>query len=93
MPDCPCPCVCLTDLQGYFAGAPEAEREAADALMEREFSRLARMNVGAINDAIKQVRRAWTTLQCNDLYCFVTLRPGLVGKGLVSNTSSCQHCA
>ena len=43
-------------LQEYFAEAPEEERAAADALMEREFTRLARMSVGAIDDAIKQVR-------------------------------------
>ena len=41
--------------QEYFACAPSHERDAADSLMEREFGRLARMNVGAIDDAIKQV--------------------------------------
>lgn len=42
-------------MQEYFACAPSEEREAADALMEREFCRLAHMNVGAIDDAFKQV--------------------------------------
>lgn len=43
-------------LQEYFACAPAEEREAADALMEQEFCRLAHMNVGPIDDAFKQVR-------------------------------------
>ena len=41
--------------QEYFSCAPAEERDAADALMEREFRRLAHMNVGAIDDAFKQV--------------------------------------
>ncbi len=41
--------------QEYFASAPQEEREAADALMEREFGRLAQLNEGVIDDAVKQV--------------------------------------
>lgn len=53
------PCVMLSLpphlRQEYFASAPQEEREAADALMEREFGRLAQLNEGVIDDAVKQV--------------------------------------
>ncbi|KAL4443746.1 hypothetical protein ABPG75_011483 [Micractinium tetrahymenae] len=50
-------------MRGYFACAPAEEREAADALMGREFSRLARMSVGAIDEAVKQFRQAMFKLE------------------------------
>ncbi|KAL4858435.1 Prefoldin subunit 3 [Chlorella vulgaris] len=50
-------------MREYFACAPSEEREAADALMEREFCRLAHMNVGAIDDAFKQFRQAMFKLE------------------------------
>ncbi|PRW56744.1 Prefoldin subunit 3 [Chlorella sorokiniana] len=50
-------------MREYFATAPQEEREAADALMEREFGRLAQLNEGVIDDAVKQFRQAMFKLE------------------------------